>query len=71
VDNRQASRGYRTTVWGHGGALPGFRSALWYEPHRDVVIVALVNDWRANPQDLAELALRCVSRPAGVVGSNR
>jgi D-alanyl-D-alanine carboxypeptidase len=62
---------YRTTVWGHGGALPGFRSALWYEPHRDVVIVALVNDWRANPQDLAELALRCVSRPAGVVGSNQ
>jgi D-alanyl-D-alanine carboxypeptidase len=49
---------YRTTVWGHGGALPGFRSTLWYLPHRDTVIVVLTNDWRANPQDLAELALR-------------
>jgi D-alanyl-D-alanine carboxypeptidase len=49
---------YRTTVWGHGGALPGFRSALWYVPERDTVIVVLTNDWRANPQDLAELALR-------------
>jgi len=54
---------YRTTVWGHGGALPGFRSALWYVPRDDTVIVVLANDWRANPQDLAELALRAVSRP--------
>jgi D-alanyl-D-alanine carboxypeptidase len=53
---------YRTTVWGHGGALPGFRSALWYVPQRDVVIVVLTNDWRANPQDLAELAMRAVTR---------
>jgi hypothetical protein len=45
-------------VWGHGGALPGFRSTLWYIPRRDTVIVVLTNDWRANPQDLAELALR-------------
>jgi D-alanyl-D-alanine carboxypeptidase len=49
---------YRTTVWGHGGALPGFRSTLWFVPHRDLVVVVLANDWRANPQDLAELALR-------------
>jgi D-alanyl-D-alanine carboxypeptidase len=49
---------YRTTIWGHGGALPGFRSSLWYVPQRDTVIVVLTNDWRANPQDLAELALR-------------
>jgi D-alanyl-D-alanine carboxypeptidase len=55
---------YRTTVWGHGGALPGFRSALWYVPQRDVVIVVLANDWRANPQDFAELALRAVTRHA-------
>jgi D-alanyl-D-alanine carboxypeptidase len=48
---------YRTTVWGHGGALPGFRSVLWYLPQRDMVIVVLANDWRANPQDLAELVL--------------
>ena len=53
---------YRTTVWGHGGALPGFRSALWYVPRDDVVIVVLANDWRANPQDLAELTLRTVTR---------
>ena len=49
---------YRTTVWGHGGALPGFRSALWYVPSRDIVVVVLTNDWRANPQDLAELVVR-------------
>ena len=23
---------YRTTIWGHGGFLPGFKSALWYVP---------------------------------------
>jgi D-alanyl-D-alanine carboxypeptidase len=51
---------YRTAVWGHGGYLPGFRSALWYVPRHDVVIVVLANDSRANPQDLAELALRTV-----------
>ena len=51
---------YRTTVWGHGGALPGFRSALWYVPSRDIVVVVLANDWRANPQDLAELVVRAV-----------
>jgi D-alanyl-D-alanine carboxypeptidase len=64
-------RDYRTTTWGHGGALPGFRSVLWYLPHDDVVIVALANDWRANPEDLAELTLRSMSRPGGVIGSNR
>src|SRR4051812_22355477 len=51
---------YRTTVWGHGGFLPGFRSALWYLPQHDVVIVVLTNDSRANSQDLAELALHTV-----------
>jgi D-alanyl-D-alanine carboxypeptidase len=49
---------YRTTVWGHGGFLPGFKSVLWYVPSRDLVIVALANDSLANPSDLAELALR-------------
>ena len=53
---------YRTTVWGHGGALPGFRSTLWYVPRDDLVIVVLANDWRADPQDLAELVLRVVTR---------
>src|SRR5919112_1415798 len=53
---------YRTTVWGHGGALPGFRSTLWYVPQYDIVIVVLANDWRANPRDFAELAMRAVTR---------
>jgi D-alanyl-D-alanine carboxypeptidase len=49
---------YRTTIWGHGGFLPGFKSALWYVPSRDAVIVVLANDARANPADLAELVMR-------------
>ena len=51
---------YRTTLWGHGGALPGFRSGLWYAPQHDVTVVVLANDYRANPRDLAELILRAV-----------
>jgi D-alanyl-D-alanine carboxypeptidase len=49
---------YRTTIWGHGGFLPGFKSVLWYVPSRDAVIVVLANDARANPSDLAELVMR-------------
>jgi D-alanyl-D-alanine carboxypeptidase len=49
---------YRTTMWGHGGFVPGFKSALWYVPSRDAVIVVLANDARANPADLAELVMR-------------
>lgn len=49
---------YRTTIWGHGGYLPGFRSGLWYVPSREAVIVVLANDARAEPRDLAELAMR-------------
>ena len=49
---------YRTTIWGHGGFLPGFKSALWYVSSRDAVIVVLANDARANPADLAELVMR-------------
>jgi hypothetical protein len=37
---------------------PGFRSALWYSPRHDLIVVVLANDSRANPQDLAELVLR-------------
>jgi len=48
---------YRTTIWGHGGFVPGFRSVLWYVPSRDAVIVVLTNDSRANPADLAELMM--------------
>jgi D-alanyl-D-alanine carboxypeptidase len=29
---------YRTTIWGHGGHLPGFRSTLWYVPSNDLLI---------------------------------
>jgi D-alanyl-D-alanine carboxypeptidase len=54
---------YRTTIWGHGGFLPGFRSVLWYVPSRDVVVVVLTNDSLANPPDLAELMTRTTTRP--------
>ena len=55
-------RDYRTTTWGHGGFLPGFRSALRYLPESDVIVVALVNDSLADASDLAELAFRAVAR---------
>ena len=56
---------YRTTIWGHGGFLPGFKSALWYIPSRDAVIVVLANDARANPADLAELVMRMLPTQRG------
>jgi D-alanyl-D-alanine carboxypeptidase len=56
---------YRTTIWGHGGFLPGFKSALWYVPSRDAVIVVLANDARANPADLAELVMRMLPGQRG------
>ena len=49
---------YRLTVWGHGGFTIGFKSALWYVPQQDVVVVVLANDARANTSDLAELVTR-------------
>jgi D-alanyl-D-alanine carboxypeptidase len=53
---------YETEVWGHGGSLPGFRTALWYLPATRTTIVVLVNDARANPADLAELIMRQLRR---------
>ncbi len=50
--------GYDTTVVGHGGFLPGFRSVLWYVPSRDLIIAVLTNDSNSNPADVAELLLR-------------
>jgi D-alanyl-D-alanine carboxypeptidase len=50
--------GYDTTVLGHGGFLPGFKSVLWYVPSRGLTIAVLTNDSNANPADLAELMLR-------------
>jgi D-alanyl-D-alanine carboxypeptidase len=49
---------YRLTVWGHGGFTLGFKSALWYVPEHDVVVVVLANDAGANAADLAELVVR-------------
>jgi D-alanyl-D-alanine carboxypeptidase len=49
---------YRLTVWGHGGFTLGFKSALWYVPEHDVVVVVLANDAGANASDLAELVVR-------------
>jgi D-alanyl-D-alanine carboxypeptidase len=57
-------RDYRTTTWGHGGFLPGFRSTLRYLPEHDVLVVALVNDSLADADDLAELAYRSVLHDA-------
>jgi D-alanyl-D-alanine carboxypeptidase len=49
-----------TTVLGHGGFLPGFRSTLWHEPATGVTVVVLADDASANTADLAELVLRAV-----------
>ena len=49
---------YRLTIWGHGGFTIGFKSALWYVPTQDLVVVVLANDARANTSDLAELVVR-------------
>jgi D-alanyl-D-alanine carboxypeptidase len=49
---------YRLTVWGHGGFTLGFKSALWYLPKHDLVVVVLANDAGANTSDLAELVVR-------------
>jgi D-alanyl-D-alanine carboxypeptidase len=51
---------YRTTTWGNGGFLPGFRSTLQYLPDQDLVVVVLVNTSSAAPADLAELLARSV-----------
>jgi D-alanyl-D-alanine carboxypeptidase len=48
---------WTTTVWGHGGFLPGFRSTMWYVPSVDRVVVVLTNDSRGDTADLAELLL--------------
>jgi D-alanyl-D-alanine carboxypeptidase len=53
---------YETTVWGHGGSLPGYRSSMWYLPSDGTVIVVLTNEWRSNPADLAELVLQRLAR---------
>jgi D-alanyl-D-alanine carboxypeptidase len=53
---------YRTTIWGHGGLLPGYRSVLWYVPSEAAVVVVLVSDSRANPYDLAELLIPDAAR---------
>jgi D-alanyl-D-alanine carboxypeptidase len=61
--------GYDTTVLGHGGFLPGFKSLLWYVPSRDLTIAVLTNDSTANPADLAELILRHHQPTRGVAPS--
>jgi D-alanyl-D-alanine carboxypeptidase len=53
---------WTTTIWGHGGYVPGFRSTLWYVPSADLTIVVLANSSSANTSDLAELALRAAAR---------
>jgi D-alanyl-D-alanine carboxypeptidase len=57
---------YRTTTWGNGGFLPGFRSTLQYVPAEDLVVVVLANTSSAAPTDLAELLTRSVRRERGL-----
>ena len=51
-----------TTVWGHGGFVPGYRAVLWHAPEPEVTIVVLTNESRSRPDGLAELALRIAGR---------
>jgi D-alanyl-D-alanine carboxypeptidase len=51
-----------TTVWGHGGFLPGYRSVVWYAPEHDLTIAILTNESQSRPDALAELLLRTVMR---------
>jgi D-alanyl-D-alanine carboxypeptidase len=51
-----------TTVWGHGGFLPGHRTVLWYAPEHEMTIVVLTNESRSRPDALAELLLHVGTR---------
>jgi D-alanyl-D-alanine carboxypeptidase len=51
---------YRTTVWGHGGSVPGYRSVLWYVPSLQSSVVVLTNESRSNPAGLAELIMNAL-----------
>jgi D-alanyl-D-alanine carboxypeptidase len=46
-----------TTVWGHGGFLPGHRGVLWHVPEHDLTVAVLTNESRSRPDSLAELIL--------------
>ena len=51
-----------TTVWGHGGFVPGYRAVMWHAPVPDLTIVVLTNESRSRPEGLAELALGIATR---------
>lgn len=51
-----------TTMWGHGGFVPGYRAVLWHAPVPDLTIVVLTNESRSRPEGLAELALGIATR---------
>ncbi|HEX2178182.1 MAG TPA: serine hydrolase domain-containing protein [Actinomycetota bacterium] len=51
-----------TTVWGHGGLLPGHRSVLWHVPSKNLTVVVLTNESRSRLDGLAELLLRAAAR---------
>lgn len=53
---------FETTVWGHGGYLPGHRSILWHVPEHDLTLAVLTNESRSRPDALAELLLRIAMR---------
>lgn len=52
-----------TPLIGHGGAIPGFRSEMYYLPDHDSVIVAIVNSEEADPlATLGALTERIMAR---------
>ena len=52
-----------TPLIGHGGAIPGFRSEMYYLPDHDSVIVAIVNSEEADPlATLSALTERIIAR---------
>jgi D-alanyl-D-alanine carboxypeptidase len=51
----------QTTVWGHGGFVPGHRAILWHAPVKHLTVVVLTNESRSRPDGLAELLLRIAS----------
>ncbi|MCU0495183.1 MAG: beta-lactamase family protein [Chloroflexaceae bacterium] len=48
------------TVWGHTGALNGYRSAVWFVPEYGITIVVAANQMSVDPSAIAAEAFRAV-----------
>jgi D-alanyl-D-alanine carboxypeptidase len=51
---------FAANVWGHTGALNGYRSAVWFAPEYGITIVVAINQMSADPSAIAAEALRAV-----------